>query len=51
MRLIDYIYVSGVLLFVIVGSFCVIRSANKIRNDSIDGYIKEKDKRQNKFVK
>ncbi len=51
MRLIDYIYILGVLLFVIVGSFCVIRSAKKIRNDSINDYIKEKNQRQSKFVK
>lgn len=49
MLLIDYIYLSLVSLFVILGIIHLFVVANKKRNGSIDEYLKEKKQRKSQI--
>jgi hypothetical protein len=49
MLLIDYIYLSLVSLFVILGIIHLFVVANKKRNSSIKDYMREKEQRKNHY--
>lgn len=49
MKLVDYIYISLVMLFFVVGICYIFKKANNIRKKSMDSYINGKKQRQYKF--
>lgn len=51
MKSIDYIYISLVMLFAVVGICYMFKMANNIRKKSMDDYVNGKKQRQYKFNK
>ena len=47
--MLDYLYISVVSLFVLLGVIHFFVVANKKRNRSIENYLKEKKQRKNQF--
>ncbi len=51
MKSIDYIYISLVMLFVVVGICYIFKKANNIRKNNMDDYINSREQRRYKFEK
>ncbi len=51
MGILDYIYLSVIVVFVALGLFNLWYYANKRRNDSFRDYMNEKEQRMSQFQK